>query len=612
MLNMASTFVRYNQSWKNDAHPLEIEMECIRRGGKWTNKAGVQCGMGKPFHFEEMRKIIHPEMDGEAEGQRWYTLCRDQILANRVTVLLGPGSSGKTNSAAWIGLYKYWCDPENTCVLVSSTDIRGLKLRVFGEICMLWQKGVEKFDWLAGHMLDSKLAITTDSLEDGDLDDRLVRDMRKGIVGIPTVQNGKQVGLGKWIGLKQKNVFLIADEAQFMGPSFLSAFANLNKNENFEAIVLGNPNDFLDPLGKAAEPLDGWDSHMEPEKTSIWKTRFMNGTCVNLIGTDSPNFDFPGPKARFPYLISQKKIDETLSFFPKDSFEYYSQCVGAMKIGSLARRVLTRRMCEDGGALDTDVNWEGSPRTRVYFVDSAYGGDRCIGGWGEFGKVVGGQTVLLLHPPSIIPVSVKSEKEPEHQIAEFMKSDCEGLDIIPENVGHDATGRGSLGTFVARVWSAATNPIESGGSPTDRPVSLDMYILEMPKGGGQPIRRLKRCSEHYVKRITEYWFSVRYAVQAGQVRGMTTDTMEEFCQREWDRVKDDKIEVESKLDMKDRIGRSPDLGDWAAGIVEMARRKGFNIQKLANEDEQKNSFEWLREMARRNRRMVASKQLVAV
>lgn len=609
---MADSFRKYGALWASSTHPLEIEMECIRRGGKWSTKSGVQCGMGKAFHFEEMRKILWPDLDGEAEGQRWHTLCRDEITRNKVTVLMGPGSSGKTHSAGWIGLCKYFCDPENTCVLVSSTDIRGLKLRVFGEICMLWQRAVEKFDWLPGHMLDSKLAITTDSLEDGDLDDRLVRDMRKGIIGIPTVQNGKQVGLGKWIGLKQKNVFLIADEAQFMGPSFLSAFANLNKNENFEAVVLGNPNDFLDPLGKAAEPLDGWDSHMEPEKTSVWKTRFMNGTCVNLIGTDSPNFDFPGPKPRFRYLISQKTIDETLSFFPKDSFEYYSQCVGAMKIGSLARRVLTRRMCEEGSALDTDVNWEGSARTRVYFVDSAYGGDRCVGGWGEFGKIVGGQTVLLLHPPTIIPISVKSEKEPEHQIAEHMKTDCEALDIVPENVGHDATGRGSLGTFIARVWSAATNPIESGGAPSDRPVSLDMYVLEMPKGGGQPVRRLKRCSEHYVKRITEYWFSMRYAVQASQVRGMTTDTMEEFCQREWDRVKDDKIEVESKLDMKDRIGRSPDLADWAAGILEMARRKGFGIQKLSNEDEQKNSFEWLRDMARRNREMIVSKQLVSV
>lgn len=608
---MAEKREKYSLKWDASIDDLQIEMKMIQKGGYHTKTTGERVGHGLAYHYEQMRRLIWPHLDGEAEGQRWHTVMRDQILANKVTVLMGPGSSGKTHSPAWIGLCKYWCDPDNTCVLVSSTDMRGLRLRVFGEICTLWQQGVQRYDYLAGHMLDSKLAITTDALEDGDLNDRLVRDMRKGIIGIPTVQNGKQVGLGKWIGLKQKNVFLIADEAQFMGPSFLSAFANLNKNENFEAVVLGNPNDFLDPLGKAAEPLDGWDSHMEPEKTSVWKTRFMNGTCVNLIGTDSPNFDFPEDKpTRFKYLISREKIAETLSFFPKDSFEYYSQCVGAMKIGSLARRVLTRRMCEESGALEPDVAWEGGPRTRVYFVDSSYGGDRCVGGWGEFGKQVGGKIVLLLHPPGIIPISVKSEKEPEQQIAEFTQRECEGLSIPPENMGHDSTGRGSLGTFLARAGMVMANPIESGGAPTDRPVSLDTFIYEPNKINGAVIRRLKLCKEHYVKRVTEFWFSMRYAVQAGQIRGLTQDTMEEFCQREWDRVSGDRIEIESKLDMKERIGRSPDLADWAAGILEMARRKGFLISKLANEPARRPGPDYLRDLARRQQEMLRQKELV--
>ena len=82
--------------------------------------------------------------------------------------------------------------------------------------------------------------------------------------------------------------------------------------------------------------------------------------------------------------------------------------------------------------------------------------------------------------------------------------------------------------------------------------------------------------------MCESWFSVRYAVEAGQIRGMTEETMEEFCTRAWDLVAGDKICVETKQEMKERIGRSPDLADWAAGIVEMARRKGFQISKLSN------------------------------
>ena len=62
----------------------------------------------------------------------------------------------------------------------------------------------------------------------------------------------------------------------------------------------------------------------------------MSGRCVNLIGTDSPNFDFPAHQpARYKYLISREKIADTLSFFPKESIDYYSQCIGSMKIGTM-------------------------------------------------------------------------------------------------------------------------------------------------------------------------------------------------------------------------------------------------------------------------------------
>ncbi len=520
-------------------------------------------------------------------------------------------SSGKTHSAAWLFLCEWMCFPEETCVLVSSTDIRGLRLRVWGEITMLWEKATQRFDYLPGHLLDSKLAITAkkiEKLEGGEgYNDRSVRDLRQAIVGIPTVQGGKFVGLGKFVGIKAKRMRLIADEAQCMGSGFLSAFANLNKNEDFKAIVLGNPSDILDPLGRAAEPADGWDTHLEPSKTEVWRTRFMGGTCVNLIGTDSPNFDFPEDQpTRFKYLISRDKIADTVSFFGKDSFEYYSQCVGAFKIGNMARRVLTRRICEQGLALDKDVIWKYANRTKVYFVDAAYGGDRCVAGHAEFGETTDGKTRLLLHPPNIIPISASGDKEPEQQISEYVKAECEGLGIPPQNMGHDATGRGSLGTYLARVWSALTNPIESGGMPTERPVSADIFIID-PKTG---IRRLKTCREHYIKLVTEFWFSVRYTVEASQLRGMTEETMEEFCMRQWDIGTNDRRVIESKIDMKDRIGRSPDLADWVAGIVEMARRRGFVISKLANETQQTNPTpEYLAELAARRAKMERAKEL---
>lgn len=586
---MRSRIEKYGtDSWPAGASDLAIEMGAISLGGTWTHK-GKACGMGLSSHYEQMRHLLWPHLD----DHRWNSLCRDEILKNKVTVLMGPGSCGKTHMA-WIYLCEYLVFPLETLVMVSSTDIRGLRLRVWGEINMLWNAALERYPELPGHLIDSKLAICTDNL-----DEDKARDLRKGIIGIPCVQNGKFIGLGKYCGIKQKRVRLIADEAQYMGGSFLSAFANLNKNVDFRAVVLGNPNEVLDPLGRAAEPIDGWSSHLEPSKTSVWKTKFMEGTCVNLIGTDSPNFDGPADQpAKYPYLISHQKIKDTLSFFAKDSPEYYSQCIGAMKIGTLARRVITRDMCEQFGALGT-VSWKGTRITRIYAVDAAYGGDRCVGGFIEFGEDLTGKIILSVHPPVIIPIRVATDKIAEDQIAERVMLDCETLGIPPENMFHDATGRGSLGTALARVWSAKTNPVEFGGAATPRPVTLDHYITD-PKTRQ---RRLKTCYEHYSKFVTELWFSVRYTIEAGQMRGLTEDVMDEGCMREWRDTNNGRKELETKVEMKERVGRSPDLFDWLAIAVEGARRRGFQIARMANQENDVSDLSWLDDLWDKNQRI---------
>lgn len=575
---------KYNALWPPEATELNIEMACIRQGGTWV-KDKRECGMGLVYHYNAMRRILWPHLD----DHRWVQLCLEEVTRSKVTVLMGAGSTGKTHFAAWWGLCDYYCFPEHTCMLISSTDLRGLELRVWGEIKSLHDYAINRFN-LPGHMIESKHAISTDLIGEEN-----IRDLRKGIIGIPCIQNGKFVGLGKYLGIKQRRMRLIADEAQFMGATFLNAFANLDKNVDFKAIVLGNPNDVLDPLGRAAEPKDGWGSHLEPDKTAVWDTRFMNGRCVNLIGTDSPNFDDPaGSPTRYPYLISREKIANTLSFFNKDSAEYYSQCIGAMKVGMLLKRVLTRDLCVKFHANSREVSWDG-PTTKICGLDAAYGGDRCVTGHIEFGKTVEGKILVLGHPPVLVPIFGAGGTPPEDQIAQFCKEYCRKASIAPENFFHDSTGRGSLGTALARIWSAQCNPVEFGGSPTSRPVSLDLYIWDQEERR----RRLKRCDEHYSKFVTELWFCVRYGVEADQIRGLPEDVMEEFCMREWNKVKGDKIELEKKEDMKDRVGRSPDLADWYSICLEGARQRGFLISRLANAEAQQRTREWLEKLAQK-------------
>lgn len=591
MSNPKSTFSKYGAIWPSGMDELSVEMACIQKEGKWKGAKGQDCGEGLIFHYEAMRNLLWPGLD----CHRWHTLCRDIILTNKITVLLGCASSGKTHSAAWIYLCEYLCFPNETCVLVTSTHLEGLRLRVWAEITMLWEQARNRYPHLPGNLIDSRILIATDDISDTDSDDKtLTRDWRKGIKGVPCIQNGKFIGISKFMGIKQKRMRLIADEASQMGISFLSAFANLDKNESFRAIILGNPNDPTDSLGKAAEPKDGWGNHLEPTKTEVWETRFMNGKCVNLVGTDSPNFDFPeNEPTRYKYLISKEKIANTLSFFPKDSVEYYSNCIGVMKIGVLARRVVTRDMCIQFNA-QKEVIWDGSPRTKIAALDAAYSGDRCVLGHAEFGRDENGEQVISYYAPVIVPVLVRQDMIAEDQIAGFVKQYCLENEIDPENFYHDSTGRGSLGTSLARIWSNLCNPVEFGGTPTERPVSLDLYIDD-PKTNQ---RRHKTCKEHYFNFVSELAFSVRYVIEGRQMRNLPTDVMEELCLRKWDKVRGDKIQVEpksgtaTKPGMKQRVGFSPDLADFASIIIEGARRRGFQIKKLTAPDSEDKSDDY--------------------
>lgn len=593
------TLEKYGCLWNPVTDPAIIEMTMIRHGGQWTKKDGRLAGNGLFYHYRALQSLLWPEDD----HHRWSDLMLRNFLENTITAVLGPKDSSKTHTMTKFGLTDYFVFPNDTLIMISSTDLRGLEYRVWGDLKNMFQKAKDRYSWLPGFLIDSKHAICTQNIKEDD-----VRDMRKGIVTIPCLSSsGQFVGLGKYVGIKQKRRRLLGDECSLMRSSYLDSLANLNSGD-FKGIFVGNPIGENDPLDKISEPKDGWDSIGIPMKTTIWENRFANGKTVNLVGIDSPNFDFPQePKPRYEYLINQKEIDKVVKFYQKDSMQYFSQCLGVRRSGIEGHRVITRQLCEQFDAFK-DAVWYDTNQTRIYAVDAAYGnlgGDRCVGGWIEFGKDVDGKLVMACHPPVIIPVSVKLQRIAEDQIAEYVKNDCESLGIPPENVFFDATGRGSLGTSFARLWSPMVNPVEFGGKPTTRPVSNDLYTYD-------PVlrrQRLKRCDEEYRKFVTELWFSVKYIIMSGQMCNFPLEVMEEFCLREWKTVEGNRTEIETKTETKERMGRSPDLADWMVTCAEGARQRGFIISSLVNEEAEVTDYQWKRELEDQQRSLSESSQL---
>jgi hypothetical protein len=328
------------------------------------------------------------------------------------------------------------------------------------------------------------------------------------------------------------------------------------------------------------------------------------GLTINLDGRDTPNND--EPKNRFPYLITQEDIDRTANRRGKDSAEYWTQVIGKRKAGLNAKRVLTRQMCLNFGAFNP-VIWSGSATTRLYAIDASYGGDRCVAGDAEFGEDVNGRLVLSFGVPLEIPITINTKKdgEAEDQIAGFVKRDSEQKIVPASNIGFDSTGRGSLGTSFGRIGMTQVNPVEFGGSATARPVAEGIFVFDDKLRA----KRLKRCDEEYSKRVTEYWFAVRHVVESKQCRSMPEICAEEFGMREWYRVKEHRIEIEPKEDTKTRMGCSPDYADWACIIVEMARRLGFTIDGLVDEQAETEDDEWLRREIEKHRAQMRKTEL---
>lgn len=528
-------------------------------------------------HYKELQTLLY---GGEKVWHKWNILQLENYLTHRTMAVLGPSSSGKTNSAATDVLTDYFVYPNCTTVLICSTTKERLQDRIFGEIKKYHKIARENYPQLPGHMIEGRLRIVTDSrneLSEG-------RDFRNGVIGVACLAGGNFRGISEFIGIKNERVRVVIDEIQMLPPAILLSLSNLDKNTNFKAIGLGNPKETTDALGEFAEPSEargGWDGGVDqiPE-TKTWETRRPGGVTVQLVGTDSPNLD---GKLGIP-LITQEAIDRDVAQYGKDSLQFSMMNMGMMPRGQGSRRVITRQLCLKNHAME-EPNWLDSNRTSFASLDAAYrgvGGDRCVFMHFEMGyesdfaspstasfvpnlmsqepPVTRKRQIIAILSFHIVPINIKLEIEAEEQIVNWVKTYCLKHGIDPERFFFESGMRTSLVSCFARLWSPATNPIDSGGQPTERPVS---YQIE------------QTCREYYSKFITEQWFSTRLIIEAGQMRGMTDALINEGCMREWKISGKNKTEVESKEAMKEKSGRSPDLYDCVVEGTLVATLRGF-------------------------------------
>jgi len=150
--------------------------------------------------------------------------------------------------------------------------------------------------------------------------------------------------------------------------------------------------------------------------------------------------------------------------------------------------------------------------------------------------------------------------------------DCVEYGVHPRDFGLDISGDGGkMLRAIIIEWgkfhpeAMFIHPISSMGMPTERKISsLDK----------------RTAKEAYDRRVTESWFQVHTAMSTQSLVGIDvekhTALVNELCSRLYFH-KGRKVAVEKKLDMKQRIKKSPDLADSLTYAVEMLRKAGLEF-----------------------------------
>lgn len=437
-------------------------------------------------------------------------------------------------------------------------------------------------------------------------------------------KGGSFVGLGSLVGIHNKRVHMIGDELQLMPRSFIDSISNLSKCEHFRFRGIGNPNDTANAHGFICEPsaeLGGWEGGVDQRPgTKTWETRMPNGVAIQKPGSDSPNMDVgeeePVP---FPFLMTRQQMKNDAQIWGIDDWHFTMMNEARMPRGQGSHRILTRNLCEKSGAL-MEPNWRDTNQRKISFLDAAYrasGGDRCVFGEIQFGAEAENdgaplnvssliaqsptnpnrRMILALIDLVIIPITAeKGDDDAEDQIVKFVMAENDRRGIRPSDFFYDAGMKTTLVTAFSRNNYQNAESVDFGGKPSEEMVSTEIQ---------------KRACDYYSKKVTELWYAVRLCVEAKQFRGLTKDAMWEFCAREFKTVSGNRIELETKEDMKLKTGKSPDLADAVAVGLHGALRRGFVISKLGKLREQDRAVEdWKAKLTKRAKALASSGNLI--
>jgi hypothetical protein len=466
---------------------------------------------------------------------------------NKYLAVGGAASSAKSHTMAAFAIVNWLSSPHDTLVLITSTTLREARKRIWGSVISL----LSVIDGLPGRIRDSIGSVNYVN-ENGTLFDRA------GLSLIAAEKSKTREAVGKFIGIKQTNVIVIADELSEISEAIINAaLSNLSKNPNLRIKGLSNPSSRFDAFGSWATPKNGWDS-VDIQTADFWDTKW-GGKYIRLDGERSPNI--LAGEVLYPWLPTQEKLEEDRAILGSESRAYMRMVRAVFFDSDEAEGVYSDSELVSSGAT-RKVDWAGKP-VLVAGLDPAFtnGGDRTILYTGKVGYASNGHYVFEFGAHYSLNDDATNKAVPRtYQIVRQVRDLCKKLNIQPSNVMIDSTGAGApFCDVLAGEWSEAINRVSFGGAASDKRVSANSKLVG---------------TDLYYNRVSELWFVGKELLRTKQIFGVSPDLAQEIVARHYDLVKGGslKMKLEAKADFKSRFGRSPDLADAAFLALAAARQ----------------------------------------
>lgn len=540
---------RYGIQWPDMPgcnQDLMIELICIREN--------VTTGPGKAGHFRRVTQMLWGP-DNQNKRFIWHPWAEDMLeeaCRQQWLWLSGCASSGKTDFGAVWGIINWLSDPKNTLVLFTSTSLKEARQRVWGSVIQYFSASRLP---LPGKVLDSIGVVKT-------FDGSTKFSDKCGLHLITGEKTKLKENIGKLIGLKAPKVILVGDELPELSPALVEAAkSNLISNPNFQMVGMGNFKSVYDPFGSESTPKSGWGSVTIDD--TRWETA-NGGVCLRFDGLKSPNILCGEDK--WP-IYGNETLRRQRKSMGENTASFWRMCRSFPCPEADADRIYSDADLIKGKVHEKAVWATGIPQLGAS-LDPAFvnGGDAAMAYFGKCGQTTDGKTMLEVMERVELreDMRLKDESRPT-QVAKAYRDECKRRGIPPEMAAYDASGGGVVfGSLLSEIWSPRVVGVQFGGAPSER-------IVNPSKG--------VKAKDAYDRRVTELWFAGLEFMQSGQIRGLPVQAAKELKERRYDTIKagsELKTAVETKKDMKERIGFSPDDADAFLILLELFRVKlGF-------------------------------------